>query len=222
MLFLGEAKPRFAGSVGDGFALVETGAPNVEITVENVSAGVTGADGKLFLPRLTPLVASRVAVRAESVDLDREITVPLLEVRPARHGGSVVRMPLRVVKGVTVQIVTPDGKAVAAGSDLFIDGEARARVGYEGIAYIIDVKGPARAVIAGSNSNCFVEIPNVDNTAPGATVGPLVCRSESSAPRQFADRRPDPQPDRNQRPGPELLSGDVAPELRPIRSNFGF
>ena len=61
VVFLGGARPRFAGPVGDGFALVDTGAPDVQITVENVLVGATDAKGELHVQNGEPRVLFTVA-----------------------------------------------------------------------------------------------------------------------------------------------------------------
>lgn len=217
MVFMAGLRPRLAARVGDGFAVVDTGAPGVEITVENVPVGATGADGRLLVPQMNPLVPSRVALRPESVGLDREISAVSAEVRPARRAGTIVRLPVRRTSSFQAKLTTPDGAPVVAGAEVWVDGISRTRVGYDGLAYFSDLGDARRVEVATPEGRCFVEIPDAKASSRQRDVVPLVCRPEPD------DRlRPRLQPDGvDQRTFAELQRRGVSPELWPLRPKLG-
>ena len=218
VIFMNSASPRFAARVGDGFAMVETGAPGVEITVENNLVGTTDAKGRLFLPQLPALAVSRVALRAETVDLDHEILLQTAEVRPARRAGAIVRLPIRMTNSLQVKLAAPDGQPIPPGAAVLIDGVSRARVGHDGLAYFSDFTGPAVAEVQTTTESCFVELPDVPAATSRKPIGPLVCRPSNPG-RPVPDLRR-----RDERPSiARLLRRSVAtdvPRLQP-KLNFG-
>ena len=144
--------------------------------MENRPAGRTGRDGRLLIEGLPAYSRSRIAVRPESVPLGAHIEGVSAEVRPPKHAGVTVSLPVRTVSAATVRLVTPGGAEVPVGSPVRLNGEDAGLVGYGGVSFLTDLKGENRLEVTLPNGRCLVEVPHVEQSNDLPEIGPLVCR----------------------------------------------
>lgn len=178
LLWMG-GMPVATARLGDGFAIIDTGAPGIEVTVENRPAGRTGRNGRLLAPQLSPQAASHIALRAESVGLAQDILVQTVSVRPPRGAGLVVRMPVVWSRAVMAQFVEPDGRPVGVGLAVSVDGQDSGLTGFDGMAYLSRLTDRNIIEIKGQSGVCRAEVhhdPKRNTKGPEAPIGPLVCR----------------------------------------------
>lgn len=168
-----------AAQVGEGFALIETGEPNVGVTLENRPIGMTGDDGTLLAVQIPAGAASRVEIDAASVPLAREITTQALLIRPPRGAGVVVRMPIRRISAAIFQFVDRDLRPIPSGAQVLLNGQEAGRVGFDGEAYLVDVKPRDILIISHGSGECRLEAPHVPPRDDIPHIGPLVCALET-------------------------------------------
>jgi outer membrane usher protein len=122
----------------DSFAIVDVGAPGVEVIAANRTAGLSGRSGKLVVPRLTAYEKNRIAVDPKNLPVDADIPETSRIVVPADKTGVVVSFNARANgKSALVQFVDAGDRLLEAGLAGRIDaGNAEFIVGYDGEAYI--------------------------------------------------------------------------------------
>ena len=161
-------KPELTAAVGQSFAMVQTGLPDVAVTLENRPAGRTRSDGSLFLPNLPANAAAKIALDYDGIDLDHETAQADMVVRTHGVGGAIVRMPVHAVHAATIHIVSVDGKPVPLGSVVRRPDGREDVVGYDGVAYLTDVTDEVSAEVHDGDQRCLVNFSR-------AAHDPIVC-----------------------------------------------
>lgn len=211
-------RPRFTAQAGDSFALVETGEPDIAITVENRVVGRTGDDGRLLIPRMSSGSANRIAIQAESVDLSQVIDVDAVAVRPPRGKGVLVSMPVRKSSAVMVRLVDPEGAPLRVGLPFWLNGQEGGVVGFDGLAFVTGLDSRNFLEINDQSGGCRLELPYVPTPGPLAQIGPLVC--DLAGPRSLDDRTLR-RADNGEGGGAGLRSPDGRRELRDVQPSRG-
>lgn len=155
-LYVG-GRPELAAAVGQSFVVVQTGQPDVAVTLENRAAGHTRADGSLFLPNLPANATARIAVDYDAIDFEHEVAKAEVIVRTRGAGGAVVRLPVRRVRAATIHIVSPDGQPVPMGSLVQRPGHRDDMVGYDGVAYLTDIDEVVTAQVQMGDERCAID-----------------------------------------------------------------
>ena len=165
-----------ANRIDDAFAVVDAGAPGVEVFHENRSVGFTDAFGHLLIPSLHSYQKNKITIDARNLPVDADIHTTEEIVAPADRAG--VRMNFGVrsnVGSAILALTTPDGQPVPTGSEGQIEGGEAFVVGYDGRAF---VKGlaPSNSVsvtLAGRQCRATFEY----SARPSEQVViPIVCR----------------------------------------------
>jgi outer membrane usher protein len=203
---------RAAAQVGDSFAMIDTGQPNVALTLENRPLGRTGPDGRLLAVQLPAGVASQVAIDAASVGLGDTIEVQSRLVRPPRRSGVLVHLPVKRSYDATLQVVAPDGSPIPPGAEVNLNGAAMGRVGFDGFAYLTGLKPQNVIEIENQSGVCRLESPYVPVPQGLPQIGPLVCRLELAPDPSHSLRRADLGAGRL-----ELRSPDGDPGVRGVQ-----
>ncbi|WP_313614162.1 fimbria/pilus outer membrane usher protein [Agrobacterium sp.] len=141
----------FVGNrIDDAFAVVDAGAPGVEISLENRPIGQTNRRGKILLPNLRSYDANTITLDPSNLPVDAHIERTKQTVIPTEGGGAVV--DFKVKTGGRVALLTlkdENGEVVETGSTGTIDGneENSFVVGYDGQAYLENVSDKHRLLI---------------------------------------------------------------------------
>jgi outer membrane usher protein len=127
--------------IDDAFAIVDTGAPDVRVFLENRPVGRTNKSGKLLVTGLNSYETNRISIEPDDLPLDAEVgEVERLTVPADRSGARVsfgVKTGLR-----TALIVIEDslGKPIPAGTRGTVEATKEAFVvGYGGEVYLKDL-----------------------------------------------------------------------------------
>ena len=156
--------------INDSFALVSTGAPDVDVLHENRKLGKTGSSGHLLVPDLVPYQANRVSIDVENLPVDTRLESTKAVVVPQSRSGVVANFQLERYVAATVILKTPDGQFLPPGAGV-LHGESGKRgvVGYDGMTFVEDLQAlnrltvRARACPAARNSNTA---PNPTGNCP--------------------------------------------------------
>lgn len=162
IVWLAGSSPRLSSAVGQSFAIVETGAPNVQIAQENRVIGRTGSDGSLLVPYIASFSPSRIEVVPSALPFSLRAPESAAIVRPPRDAGVVVRLPVSPSRSIYLRIVRPSGTPPAVGAPILVGGVQVAVVGYDGLVWIEDGAGQSRIEVADPDGRCVAMIP-----APG-------------------------------------------------------
>ena len=166
-----------ARQVGQGFALVSTGAPDLPVLQDNRLIGRTDSKGRLLVPDLQPYTANRIAIDPSSLPPDTRIAGSSQDVVPRQFAGVVARFEIERYTAATLMLVNPDGSAPEVGTPARLEGsDLGAVVGYDGILFVEGLRARNRVLVGTGAAACEVrfDYKPVDGELP--TIGPLVCQ----------------------------------------------
>ena len=135
--------------INDAFAIVDAGAPGVEVQHENRPAGRTNSGGKLLLPNLRSYQENHIAIDPEDLPLDAVVNTTRTVVVPADRSGIVVNFEVDVdANAALVTFSGPDGKPIAVGaSGTTKTGSEPFVVGYDGQTLVENLKASNRLTL---------------------------------------------------------------------------
>jgi outer membrane usher protein len=163
--------------IDDGFAVVNVGAPGVEVLHENRPAGVTDSQGMLLLPALRAYQINKIAVDPANLPVDAEIESTHEIVSPADRAGALVKFHVRSDRAsALVTFVRADGSVVPAGAKGRIDSGSEFVVGYDGQAFIGNLGDTNRASIETSGAVCNATFIFTARAGEQVQIAPVVCR----------------------------------------------
>ena len=163
--------------IDDGFAVISTGAPGVEVLNENRRAGVTDASGRLLIPTLRSYQKNKITIDPANLPVDAEIASTREIVAPADRAGVLVKFDVRRdTASALVTFVRPDGSFVPAGASGRITGRGDFVVGYDGQAFIKDLVNTNLAEIELSDGKCNASFQFMQMLGEQVQIGPVLCR----------------------------------------------
>jgi outer membrane usher protein len=126
-----------ANRIDDGFAVIDTGVPGVEVFHENRSVGFTDASGHALVTGLRSYQKNKIAIDTRNLPVDAEIAITQDIVAPADRSGVRVNFAVRTDTKSAILVVTgPDGKPLPPGTSGKIDGGEDFVIGYDGRAFV--------------------------------------------------------------------------------------
>ncbi|MEK8092955.1 fimbria/pilus outer membrane usher protein [Methylocystis sp. IM3] len=161
--------------VSDAFALVNAGAPGVEVLMENRPIGRTNMFGALVVPNLRAYETNRLALNVETLPLDRSVAQSERIVRPARNAGVAVDFAgKRRQAGVTVILKDASGAFLPPGSRAVVNGSGEpAVVGYDGRLWLTEPQAQNEIVVSLGMNECRTSFSYAPESP--RTIGPVVC-----------------------------------------------
>jgi outer membrane usher protein len=164
--------------INDAFAVVNAGAPNVEVLYENRPAGTTDSQGRLLIPNLRSHQSNNIAIDPRGLPLEADAPRTQSAVVPADRTGVVVDFGVRSEVHAAVAIFTgSDGAFLAPGATGRLEGSGETFVvGYDGRAYIKGLAANNTVAIGESGSECHASFPFAFQAGQQAVIGPVACR----------------------------------------------
>ncbi|WP_445657996.1 fimbria/pilus outer membrane usher protein [Achromobacter sp. NCFB-sbj8-Ac1-l] len=165
--------------INDGFALVSTdGTPDVAVLHENRKLGRTNSAGHLLVPDLNSYQINRLSIDPDELPVDMKLESTKVVVVPQAGSGVLARFQLQRYAAASVVLHLPDGGAVPVGVQVaHVESGKQSVVGYDGIAFVEDLKAENHLRIKGGGVSCVVEFPyRHDPARPLPTLGPFVCQ----------------------------------------------
>ncbi len=126
-------------TIQDSFAVVDTGAPGIEVLRENRPYGRTDASGKLLVTDLRAYDANRLAIDPMDVPVDSDVGDTMRLVRPQDRSGVIVRFPVRSSRGAVVRLSDMAGVSIAVGSTARLENGPQGAdlvVGFDGEVFV--------------------------------------------------------------------------------------
>lgn len=135
--------------IDDAFAVVDVGAPEIDVFYENRPVGTTGRDGRMIVPDLRALQENRISIDPTGLPVD--VVVPSAEriVSPMPRAG--VKVDFEMASTASAAVVAfrdQAGHPIDLGSSVRLaGGEDASFVGYDGEAYLQGLSDRNEAVI---------------------------------------------------------------------------
>jgi outer membrane usher protein len=164
----------FANRIDDAFAIVDAGAPGVEVFHENRLAAVTDQRGKAIMTSLNAYQPNKISIDPSNLPLDastQDVFVP-----PSRSGVFADFGIRTEVSSAILVLYGADGQPLQAGLRGKTASGQSFIVGYDGRAFIEGLEPQNRATIALVNGECQAEFAYAPQVNRQAVIGPVVCQ----------------------------------------------
>jgi outer membrane usher protein len=161
--------------IDDSFAVVDTGTPGVPVLYENRPIGETNGSGKLLIPNLRAYSSNKIAIDPKNLGVNDEIETTEEVVAPADRSGVLVSFKTKTnVQEAVVILVGADGKPLAVGSKGKL-GDADFVVGYDGRAFVKDLKGANSVTVSLEKGECHASFDYAAAADRQVVIGPVSC-----------------------------------------------
>ncbi len=164
--------------IDDAFAVVDVGAPNVDVLYENRPAGKTNAQGQLLIPSLRSYQSNKLSIDARDLPVDADVPTTQNFAAPADRSGIVVGFGVKTdVKAAVVILTDKGGKFIAPGSTGRLEGvNDPFVVGYDGRAYIKGLGATNTVVVGDDGGECRAAFSFTPKKNSQVVIGPVVCQ----------------------------------------------
>ncbi|WP_274426588.1 fimbria/pilus outer membrane usher protein [Chelativorans sp. YIM 93263] len=124
--------------VNDAFAVVDTGAPGVEVEYENRPVGRTNRSGKLLLSDLRSHEPNKITIDPTNLPVDATVNGTKETTVPADRSGTVVKFDVdSSPQAALVTLRDEEGRFAETGATGHLSGSSESFVvGYDGQAYV--------------------------------------------------------------------------------------
>lgn len=167
----------FSDWINNAFAVVDAGAPGVEVSYENRPVGKTDANGMLLVPTLRSYEKNTIAIDPANLPVDSEIPSTRDIVAPADRAGVFVRFNVQSDSAAAlVTFVRSDGGFVPAGAAGKLASGEEFIVGYDGEAFVKKLTNDNSATIQFDNLSCHADFHFTAQPGVQVRVGPVKCQ----------------------------------------------
>ena len=164
--------------IDDAFAVVDVGAPNVEVRVENRVVGETDSSGKLLVTGLHAYQRNKITIDPNALPVNARIPTTRMDAVPADRSGMAVRFDVEAApQSALVEFRNADGGLIAAGhaGKLLATGGGFV-IGYDGQAFIEGLSAANTVEIALSEGTCRATFPFRADPGAQVLIDGVTCR----------------------------------------------
>lgn len=167
-----------ARQVGNAFALVSTGMPDVPVLQENRLIGRTDGGGRILVPNLIPYSSNLLAIDTAGLPADMRVRSSGMRVAPQALAGVLASFPVERYRAATVIVHDAAGRPIAAGTPVAVAGSGAATVaGYDGIVFVDGLAARTRLRVGTGAAACEAEFDyRADSADSLPVIGPLRCQ----------------------------------------------
>lgn len=164
-----------SNSIGDAFAMVQAGAPGVQVLSENRPIGKTNFLGALVVPNLRAFEKNRLAIDVRTLPVNRLVAESERLVRPARGAGVAIDFAgKRRQAGAIVVLRDAKGAFLPAGTRIRLATAGETLVmGYDGRLWIPDPQPEDELIASLGMTECHVHLSYAAES--GRNMAPAVC-----------------------------------------------
>ncbi len=172
-----------ARQVGNSFALISTGTPDLPVMHENRQLGRTNGRGYLLVPNLVPYTNNLLSIDTSALPADARVKTDSLAAVPQRLAGVLVRFPVEAYAAATVILRGSDGKVLPVGTVVVNSTSGQETVvGYDGMAFVDQLRRHNRLLLGSGAGQCEVQFDYSPTVGTLPTIGPLQCRPVGERP----------------------------------------
>jgi outer membrane usher protein len=167
----------FSNRIDDAFAIVDAGAPGVEVFHENRPTAITDANGKAIVPSLNSYQPNKISIDPKNLPLDASIATTQDVLVPADRSGVFADFGIKTgVHSAIVILTAPDGQPLQAGLRGTTASRQKFAVGYDGRAFIEGLAPQNSVTVALSRGECHAEFSYAPQSNGHTVIGPVVCQ----------------------------------------------
>jgi outer membrane usher protein len=164
--------------IDDSFAIVETGAPDVEVSHENRVVGRTDENGRILVPSLRAWEVNKITINPD--DMPATVQTPETRVKAVPRARSAVKVKFDLKPTTTAALVTvrdESGKFVAAGfTGRHVGSGTEFVVGYDGQIYLENLSSNNQIEIDLDGRTCRAEFQFTPEADTQTAIDGVVCK----------------------------------------------
>ncbi len=165
--------------IHDAFAVVDVGAPDVEVRYQNRPVGVTDRWGRVVVPNLRAYQSNTISIDPANLPVDADIPTTREVIVPAGGAGVVVNFGVtQDVQAALVGFVDANGAPIKAGATVRLEGVTdEFIVGYDGEAFVRHLAARNVATIEHpSGTTCRAEFGYEANRGMQVRIDQVICQ----------------------------------------------
>jgi outer membrane usher protein len=167
----------FANRIDDAFAVVDAGAPGIEVFHENRPVAITDSSGKAIVPSLNAYQPNKVSIDPINLPLDASIATTQDVLVPADRSGVFADFGIRTgVASAVVFLNGPNGQPLRVGLRGKTASGRGFVVGYDGRAFIEGLDANNIAIVELASGECRAEFAYAPQGNAQVSIGPVVCK----------------------------------------------
>jgi outer membrane usher protein len=167
-----------ANRIDDSFAVVDAGAPGVDVLLENRAAATTGDDGRALVTGLRSFQRNTIAINPDTLPVDATARDTRSVAVPGDRNGVLV--DLKVSRAANAAIVVfrgGDGAFLPVGSQGILKGNgATFVIGFDGRSYIDGLTGTNSVTIETGSATCAAEFAFAEKPGSQVVIEGVACR----------------------------------------------
>lgn len=163
--------------VHDAFAVVDVGAPGVEVLHENRPVGRSGPFGKVLVTDVPSFQRTKIAISPESLPGETHASVTEAEIMPNFRGSATVNIKTISARDTaTIEIVNAKGEHLQPGTRaLHVESGHSFTIGYNGKTFVPQIAESNTLKIQIRTQACEVRFSKSDRQGSKGLIGPLIC-----------------------------------------------
>jgi outer membrane usher protein len=167
----------FANRIDDAFAIVDAGAPGLEVSYENRPVARTDASGKAIVPTLNAYQSNKISIDPRDLPLNASIATTQEVLAPPDRSGVLVDFGIRTdVRSAVVILDGPAGQPLQAGLRGKTASGRGFVVGYDGRAFLEGLEATNIATVELATGECRAEFAYAPQGDSQVSIGPVVCK----------------------------------------------
>lgn len=166
--------------VNDAFAIVDVGAPGVEVLHENRPVGRSGRFGKVLVPDVPSGQPTKISIAPETLPGDSHASVTEAEILPNYRGSASVNIKTISARNTAnVEIRLPNGQHLPPGTKVrHTESGKTSVIGYNGKTFVPEIEENNTLTIQMDMRTCTVSFAKSDRRSGSGQVGPLLCQMQ--------------------------------------------
>lgn len=164
--------------INDAFAVVDVGAPQVDVLVENRKVTTTNAQGLALVPTLRSYQRNKISIDPDSLPADMTAPEVVSKTVPRDRGGVAVTLKASRTTGAAVVVLrTADGTFVPPGTPgIVLHSNRHFVVGYDGRAFIDDLTHHNQVQIETPGQSCTGSFEFNDEVGAQVVIDGVICK----------------------------------------------
>lgn len=164
--------------IDDSFAIVDAGAPDVEVLHDNHVVGRTGSGGRILVPELHSYQRNKIEINPLGLPLNASATTTQDVIAPADRSGILVDFKVHAEPhAALVEFRDRNGKPLEVGLTGKLVGAGSAfTVGYDGLAYVAGLAASNEVEIDTGAGLCRASFDYAARGDAQVRLGPVSCQ----------------------------------------------
>lgn len=163
--------------IDEAFAVVDVGAANVPVRLENRGIGATRSNGKLLVTGLKAYQKNKISIDIANLPVMADIPKTETRVVPRENSGVTVDFGIKTISSAAIVIVTDgEGKPLPAGTSVTLKGNDEPfLVGFDGEVYMTGLAAGNEFESAANSVACTGRFDFAPASDEQQVIGPVKC-----------------------------------------------